>query len=109
MITRVAILLSVTLALANAECFTRCVAERVDQATDQAGTPPCHSHPKAHAATPQHDLRPSAVASVQAGAVAVLAPVGELAARGFGVVLVGDVFWFRPPPLAVSSSIPLRV
>jgi hypothetical protein len=109
MFTRVAILLSVTLALANAECFTRCVAERVDQHTDQAGTPPCHSHQKAHAATPQHDLRPSAVVAVQADAVMALAPMSELAVRGFGVVLVGDGFWFRPPPLVVSSSIPLRV
>ena len=55
-LARVAILLSIALALANAECFARCLAQPSDHAA-----PPCHSHGKAQLVTPQqHDAQPSA-------------------------------------------------
>ena len=69
-LARVAILLSIALALSNAECFTRCLA----QPADHASAPPCHSHGKARLETPQqHDAQPSASFSlVPAIAIAVL-------------------------------------
>jgi len=54
-LARVAILLSIALALANAECFTRCLAQPADHAAA-----PCHSHSKTHLETQQHDAQPSA-------------------------------------------------
>ncbi len=55
-LARVAILLSLALTLANAECFTRCLAQPADHTA-----PPCHSHSKAQLETPQqHDAQPSA-------------------------------------------------
>ncbi|HTC36469.1 MAG TPA: hypothetical protein VK724_24020 [Bryobacteraceae bacterium] len=74
-LARVAILLSIALALANAECFTRCLAQPVDHAA-----PPCHSHSKTQLETPQqqHDAQPSASFTL-APAVAVAAiPVSSL-------------------------------
>ncbi len=55
-LARVAVLLSIALALANAECFTRCLAQPADHAAA-----PCHSHGKTQLVTQQqHDGQPSA-------------------------------------------------
>lgn len=96
-LARVVILLSVTLALANAQCFTRCLVQPAEHAA-----PPCHSHGKVQAQTQQHDLR-------QASVTQLFAPVAEitlhLVASSF--IEFGEL---RPPPLAFSTiPLPLRV
>jgi hypothetical protein len=71
------ILLSIALALANAECFTRCLAQPSDHAA-----PPCHSHGKTHLETQQqHDAQPSASFMLAPAVSLVLHPVIWLGER----------------------------
>src|ERR1700722_5529646 len=98
-LARVFILLSIALALANAQCFARCLVAAPDHAT-----PPCHSHghAKTQVAGPQHDIRPSAAPTVPLSAVAadtivIASPVSTTAE-------------VHPPPVtAGTASPPLRI
>src|SRR5208282_1295825 len=96
-LSRVVILLSVMLALANAQCFARCLVQPADHAA-----PPCHSHGKAQAPTQQHDWRQASVAQL-------FAPVGEITVRPVALTVIepGEL---RPPPLVFSTiPLPLRL
>src|SRR5271170_5093983 len=100
-LARVVILLSVALALANAQCFTRCLVQPADNAM-----PPCHSHGhsngKAQASGPQHDIRPSAAPMVPLSA---LAAHTNVIASPFSATTE-----LRPAPLAVARTpLPLRI
>jgi hypothetical protein len=94
-------LLSIALALANAQCFTRCLVEATYNAT-----PPCHSHgnspAKTQASGPQHDLRPTA------------APMVPLSALAASTNMIALPFFpateLHPPSLAVAAiPLPLRI
>jgi hypothetical protein len=99
-LARVFILLSIALAIANAQCFTRCLVELPDNAP-----PPCHSHGKTQVLPPQHDLRPTAAPTVQAAGSLAPVPVGQFAAAPFT-----DIGELRPPPLAITTApLPLRI
>jgi len=91
------ILLSVALALANGQCFARCLVELPDNAA-----PPCHSHGKTQVLPPQHDLRPTA------------APIAALSAVAAGTDVIASPFFatieLRPPPRAIITiPLPLRI
>src|SRR5271154_4097271 len=90
-LARVFILLSITLALANAQCFARCLVEAPDNAP-----PPCHSHGKAQVLPPQHDLRPTAAPAVPLCVVAVST---DAIASPFSMTTE-----FVPPPLAITTT-----
>src|SRR5580658_140990 len=99
-LARVFILLSIVLALANAQCFARCLVEVPDNAP-----PPCHSHGKTQVLPPQHDLRPSAAPTVWTAGSLVSVPVGQFAATPFT-----DTAELRPPPFAIATiPLPLRI
>src|ERR1700685_723446 len=93
---RVLILLSIALALGNAQCFTRCL---VQPSLDNP-TPPCHSHGKtngkAQTSGPQHDIRPSAAPAVPLSALA--ASPKAIASPSFATT------GFHPPPLVVGTT-----
>ena len=96
-LTRIAILLCVMLALANAQCFARCLTQPVDNSA-----PPCHSHGKAHVAAPQHDLQPSS-----GPAIAITSPLSAPL-----TALAEPLLWadYRPPALVPSPPLlPLRI
>src|ERR1700728_1970240 len=105
-LARVCILLSIALALANAQCFARCLVAAPGNVPDHA-TPPCHSHghspQKTQAAGPQHDIRPAA------------APMVPLSAVAAGTTVIASPFsttakLHPPPPLsAATTSPPLRI
>jgi len=71
-------LLSIALALANAECFTRCLAQPADHAA-----PPCHSHGKTQLGTAQqqHDAQPSAGFTLAPAIAVATIPVSRLGER----------------------------
>src|SRR5580700_9721399 len=94
-LARAFILLSIALALANAQCFTRCLVEAADNAT-----PPCHSHGKTQVLPAQHDLRPTAAPTVALCALAVSTNVIALPFLAAAEL--------HPPPPAVSA-IPLSL
>ena len=103
-LARVAVLLSVALALANAQCFTRCLAQPADHSA-----PPCHSHSKVQTPAPQHDLRPSAGATVQPGATLMMVTVADFGAPASVASMVAGRTELRPPPLDIATTIPLRI
>jgi hypothetical protein len=57
---RVLILLTIALALANGQCFARCLAQPVDNARVPR---PCHSQGRPHVDARQHDLELTATHS----------------------------------------------
>jgi hypothetical protein len=93
-LARVFILLSIALALANAQCFTRCLVKAPDHAT-----PPCHSQGKTQVLPPQHDIRPSAVPTVPLSALAANAEA--IASPFFATTEL------RPPRLTITTTAPL--
>src|SRR5579859_6837843 len=102
-LARVVVLISVALALANAECFTKCLAGPSDH-----GAPPCHSHAKAQTPGPQHDLRPVTGSTVQPAVFLTTMTPSVLVAPGWVALTLTDAE-LRPPPLAVTTTIPLRI
>src|ERR1700683_69932 len=100
-LARVFILLSIALALSNAQCFARCLVGAPEHAT-----PPCHSHGrsplKTQAAGPQHDIRLSA---------APMVPVSALAASTTVIPsLLSTTADLHPPPFAAATTPPpLRI
>ena len=99
-LARVVIFLSIALTLANAACFARCLAR---SAADHP-VPPCHSQQKTHEmAAPQHDMQPSATATV----AAPVTPLYVTASQPAEPVFVGtDV---QPPLTFDTSPLPLRI
>lgn len=98
-LARVVMLLSIVLTLANAACFARCLA----QTAEHHPAPPCHSQHKSQTVTQQHDMQPSAAATVAAPVSPVPLPAMQLAE---GVLISTSD---QPPATYDTSPLPLRI
>lgn len=107
---RLLIIVAVLLALANGQCFARCLAKPVE---NNHASMPCHSHVpgKANVSLQQHDLELVPMHSAAPPAWNFVASVEACAEMSYGIpAFVRSVIHDSPPPLdPAGTTVPLRI